>query len=321
VTGPSRLTLHLLSLVFAALILAFVLVRADPPAVWRALRGIETDTALTAVLLNLPVLACFVARSMLVLRRMGHMVPLRVLVPASIVGNVAGALTPAASGELLRAGALQRSGALSIDDALVLVAYERLLSTFLLVLSTGASLALVALPLGAGILVSTLCVAFALAPWLLATIFPRLPSPAAIRGEKLFARIGRYGLAMVGQIWALFRDVRLLISWSALTLLTFAIIALQFSLVARSLGEHVSLLDAWVAFGGSGVAAIASFVPFGLGVADGSLAALLSRTGIAFERATAIALMVRAVITLPLVVAVVFSYVVLLRTRVESASS
>jgi len=255
------------------------------------------------------------------LRRMGHTVPLRVLVPATIVGNVAGALTPAASGELLRAGALQRSGGLSLEEGLVLVAYERLLSTYLLVLSTLGCLALAELTLSAGITVAVLCAAFAFAPWLLATTFPRLPSPAAIPGENAIASVGRYAVAMVGQVWALFRNVRLLASWSALTLLTFAMISLQFSLVARSLGEDLGLVDAWVAFGASGVAAIASFVPFGLGVADGSLAALLSRTGIPFERATAVALLVRAAVTLPLVIAAVISYVVLLRTRVKSAST
>jgi uncharacterized protein (TIRG00374 family) len=321
VSNRSQLTLRLLSLAFAALVLAFVLLRADPPAVWRALRGVEAGASLAAVLLNVLVLGLFVARSVLVLGRMGHRVPLRVLVPASIVGNVAGALTPAASGDLLRAGALQRSGALSLEEALVLVAYERLLSTYLLVLSTGACLALVELPPGAGIGVVAVCVGVAALPWLLANVFPNVPSPKVIRGENVIARVGRYAVAMLDQVWTLLRDGALLLSWSALTLLTFAIIALQFSLAARSLDEDLSLLAAWVAFGGSGVAAIASLIPFGLGVADGSLAALLSRTGIPFDRATATALLVRAVVTLPLVMAAVVSYIVLLRTRVESHSS
>ena len=306
--------LKLVSVAVALLVLAFVLLTAHPREIWENLRGVDAGLLVLVALLNLPVCALFTLRSWLVLKRMGHDVPGAVLLPASVLGNVAGALTPAASGEILRATALQRSGGIALSDALTMVAYERLVSTYLLVLSTIACVALASLSMVAGVAVAVVCVALTLVPWLAATlILPRLPRADSINGVGLVAQGMRYGLAMVDAVRVLLKDLRLLLTWSVPTLASFALVALQFHLVARAAGAHLSFVDAWTAFGGSGVAAIASLLPFGLGIGDGSMAAIFARTGIALERGAAIVVLIRAAVTLPLVLLATLSYAYLSR--------
>lgn len=304
--------LRLLSFGVAALILAFVLITADPREIWQTLKAVQRGAIGAVILLNLPVLALFTARSLLVLRRMDHTMPLPVLASASVLGNVAGALTPAASGEVLRAGALQRYGALTLQDAIALVAYERLFSVYLLVLSTVACLALSGLSIGLGTAVAILCGAGGLFPWTLARfLVPRLPDPTVISGNGWLFTGLRYLLSMSAQVWALLKDLRLTLCWSSLTLVSFGLVALQFRLLARGAAADLSFLDAWVTFGASGIATIASLLPLGLGIGDGSIAAILHATGIPLDRSTAIAVLVRAAITLPLVLMAGASYVYL----------
>jgi uncharacterized protein (TIRG00374 family) len=308
--------LRLLSLGVAALVLAFVILTANPQEIWQALREVEPGPAGAVALLNLPVAGLFTLRSLLVLNRMGYSMPLRVLMPASVLGNVAGALTPAASGEFLRVTALQRSGGLLIADAIALVAYERLLSIYLLAVSTGVCLAISALPLAWAWASVVTGVGLVFLPWLVATfLLPRLPDPSIVKGSSWLARGSRYLLTMAGQVWLLLKHLPLFFAWSTLTLLTFAIVALQFHLVARSALVHLSFFDGWVTFGSSGFAAIISLLPLGLGFGDGSTAAVLHATGIPLDRAAAIAILVRATSTLPLILMAIASYLYLSRRR------
>ena len=312
---------RLLSLVVALVVLTFVIVTANPREVWETLKRVEPGTAVATMLLNLPVVALFTLRSRLVLDRMGYSVPLSVLAPASVLGNVAGALTPAASGELLRASALQRNAGLSFQDGLSLVAYERLFSTYLLALSTLACLAATSLAPAAGIAFALVCAGCALLPWALATFIVReLPSAESIRRPGLVFDVLRYVLGMAGQVWSLLKDLRLTAGWSTLTVLSFALVALQFHLAARSAGVELDLLDAWVTFGGAGLAAIASLLPLGLGIGDGSIAAIITATGVPFDEATAVAVLIRATVTLPLIVLAAASYFYLLRSAPASSS-
>jgi uncharacterized protein (TIRG00374 family) len=308
------------SIIVGIFVLLFIIVTAKPAEVWEALRDVKGTTAWAVILLNLPVVALFSLRSHLVLRRMGHRVPLHVLVPASILGNVAGALTPAGSGEILRATALQRSAGLRLGDAVTLVAYERVLSTYLLVLSTLACIAMTSLAPPTAAVVVVACSMLALLPWLFAmVVLPRMPGADAVTGSGLMHKVLRYGLQLAFEIRVLLTSAFLLVAWSLLTLATFAVIALQFELAARSIDVKIGLLDGWIAFGGSGVASIISLLPLGLGIGDGSIAAIIHEAGdVAFDRATATAVLIRATVTLPLIALAVASYFYLLRFNTAS---
>src|SRR3989304_2382233 len=63
-----------------------------------AFAGFGAGAAVAVVLLNAPVLGLLTLRSYLILRRLGYEVSLGPLLPMAILGNVAGALTPARSG-------------------------------------------------------------------------------------------------------------------------------------------------------------------------------------------------------------------------------
>jgi uncharacterized protein (TIRG00374 family) len=313
--GRSQRYFPVLSLVVAVVVVGLLLATADPRQVWQTLKSVDRAPAQAVVLLNLPALALLIARSILVLRRMGAPVALRVVVPASVLGNVAGALTPAASGELLRAAALQRGGELTFQAGLSLVAYERLLSSYLLAITTLVCLALSSLPVTVGITVAFLGAGCALLPWLVARfIAPTLPSATSVGGQGIVQRALGYLLGMANQVWSLLKDLRLTVYWSALTLATFAIVALQFRLAASSASADLSFVDAWAAFGVSAFAGILSLLPFGIGIGDGSTAAFLNVTGIPLEQATAIALLIRALVTLPLVIIAAGCYVFLTRS-------
>jgi uncharacterized protein (TIRG00374 family) len=321
--GATRSTGRILryaSAVLAIGVLAFVIVTAKPAEVRDALKDVEGSRPWLVIALNLVVIALFTARSQLVLNRMGHSVPLHVLIPASILGNVAGALTPGGSGEILRAAALQRSAGLRLGDAATLVVYERVLSTYLLLLSTLACLAISNLAAGLAIAIVIVCCLLVLLPWLSAVvILPRMPAPDRVDGTGLFAKVLRYGLQLASEIRILLMNAGLLVVWSVLTLASFGVVALQFQLAARSLNVPIDVLDGWIAFGGSGVASIISLLPLGLGVGDGSIAAIIQETGnVSFDRATATAVLIRATVTLPLIALAIASYLYLQRFTADS---
>jgi uncharacterized membrane protein YbhN (UPF0104 family) len=97
----------------------------------------------------------------------------------------------------------------------------------------------------------------------------------------------------------------------AVTLAIFAVIATQHWLLARSINADAGFVDAWLALGVSTIAAIASLLPFGVGVLDGSLAATLDRLGATLEQGGIVALLVRAAVTLPLILAAFACYLYL----------
>jgi len=322
-TGGVARYLRYFGAALALVVLTFVIVTAKPGEVWDSLRTVEGRTPWVIIALNLVVVALFTARSQLVLQRMGHTVPLHVLVPASILGNVAGALTPGGSGEILRAAALQRSAGLRLGDTVTLVVYERVLSTYLLVLSTLACLALSTLSAVLGAVVVALCCALVLLPWLCAVVvLPRLPTAEALQGGGFVRQILRFGLQLAAEIRVLLMNAPLLVAWSALTVISFGVVALQFDLAAQSLGVPIGLLDGWIAFGGSGVASLLSLLPLGLGIGDGSIAAIIQQAGdVPFDLATATAVLIRATVTLPLIGLAVVSYFYLLRFRTDSVKA
>src|SRR3972149_8643803 len=95
--------LRLATSLLAVPILALVLWRADPSELWRVLRHVDVGWLLLTVLLNLPIVAVASLRSLLILRRPGRPGLPRRLISSTVLGYVAGAVTPAGSGGLLGA--------------------------------------------------------------------------------------------------------------------------------------------------------------------------------------------------------------------------
>ena len=273
-----------------------------------------------AVLLNLPMLPLFALRGRLVLGRLGHRVSLVALLPVSVLGNVAGALTPGSMGDLLRTPFLRQRHDIPYADGLAAVLYERGFSLWILALSTGVATAWAATPTAAAAAVTAGGVALALAgPAAGARLLERLrgvlPADESDEPASFFARAGRSLGRSLDSLLLLLRDATATAAVSLLSLAIFALMALQTWFVVRALGLDVSLAEAGTALGASSLAGIATFLPLGLGTLDATLAALVGAAEGGFETGAAAAVLVRATVTLPLGIAAFASYLFLVAER------
>jgi hypothetical protein len=195
--------------------------------------------------LNVPIFLLAPLRSVLVLRRLDRRVSFRHLVPATVVGYIAGSFTPAASGDLLRAGALRATAGLELDRGIALILYERAISIYLLGGSVVTWLALRDLPEAGRVIAAIAFALGVLLPWAVGRfLLVHLPQPDGIAGAGRFATFARKLLAMAANVRFLLLDLPLLLAWSALTLAIFAVIALQLLCIARSIGADLTLGEA-----------------------------------------------------------------------------
>jgi uncharacterized membrane protein YbhN (UPF0104 family) len=294
---------------------------------WRArvwelgdtLRDFSPVTAAVVVLLNLPVIAVLAFRTHLVRRRLGHDASPLSLLPISALGNVAVVVTPGATGDIIRAPFLKGHHAVSYSDGIATIVYERAYSFSILCLSTVLVVAWNVAPTPLRIVIPFL--------WL-----PVLVLPLAAAGPLL--SLGAWaGGASTTRFWVmrplvralnlgegrwiralatLMRDLRLSLLFAGFTLAIIALVVLQLWLIADSLSISLSAGEASVALGASVVLGIASFLPLGLGVFDWTLTAVLERAGAAVASATAVAILYRATITLPLGLLGVLAYAYLI---------
>lgn len=294
--------IRLLQIALALLFVAFVVINSHPREAWQALRQVDEVMVVAAALLNIPVAMLATLRSGLIFQRLGHRIPLNVLVPTTVLGFVAGGLTPAASGELLRAGSLRDRAGVSLEDTVAVVVYERLLALYLMLVSAATLLGLHDLPLPGKILAGFGGLMLCALPWFLAVaILPRLPSRSETAPTGGPLRLVYFARGLIDQTGSLLRDAVLLARWSGVTILMFSLIAAQYWLLAASVADGISLPEAWLALAGSTLAGVLALIPLGLGVLDGTLATMLDRLGLTIEQGTIAALLVRAAVTLPLI--------------------
>lgn len=279
-----------------------------------AFRGARPLPLAGAVMLNAPLLGLVTLRSALALGRLGYALRRDVLFATVTLGFVAGSYTPGGAGELLRAGALQARGGVALRDGLALVTFERGLSFYLLGLTAAASAAPLLLPYALAGPVAALALGLALLPVAAGPLLARLPPPQGT--PHGFLALGLHQMRLLGgRLAHLLADRRLVLAWSALTLAAFGVIAAQFWLLSRGVSGDASGLEALAAFCISSAAGVVTLLPLGLGGADASLAAVLHRTGLVWEKALAVTALMRLAITLPLVIAAAASYVYLSALR------
>ena len=199
---------------------------------------------------------------------------------------------------------------MSVDDAVALIVFERGLSVYLLALGTLAAVFTMLLSPFVAAGACAACLAALALPFILAPLLDRLPE---LQGTALLATSINRLRPIAGQLRALLRSPGLLASWFATSAAVFALFALQYWILARSIENVVSLREMWIAFGVSQLAAIVTLIPLGLGAADASLAGILRRYGMTLEDGTAVAILVRATNTLPMILLAAASYVYLAR--------
>lgn len=288
-------------------VLGLLLWRAGPAQVWTTLTRLSLPALLLTLLLNVPVTAVRALRTRLVLDRLGHPVGWPSLVRAQLAGQTLSSLTPAASGDLVRAWLWRRDDDVPGTAGVAAVVYERIASLALL-LAAGA--ACFAPSIGGPGVVVAVCVGavlVALVPWTLAHV------PAARRaGSAVLAEAARLpglrgrarALQRMGDgVGELAGDGRLLLAFTAATLVVFVLSGLQVWLLVTGMGGAVGIAGAVGVYGLSQAGGSLSALPFGLGPADAIVVGMLLRTGTAFGVGTAVALLLRAAVTLPIALA------------------
>ncbi len=310
--GWRRVALYALAGVF----LAIVVWRSE---IWNAdetLRDVDPVLAALVPLASLAMVPPLALRGREALIVLGHRFSALSLAPITYYGNMAGFLTPASSGEILRPALFERAFGLPLAKGAAAVLYERIFSMYIMCLTGLAALAATGIlpaPLALGAILG-LAVLPALPYLLLTTLNIRFSSIKARLPIFLQARIGRLDEA-ADALDTLWRSPRLVVSFTLLSLLVFGAMMLQFWLVVEATGEHISLAQAWVALFTASLVGVASGLPLGLGATDATLISILSAYDVDVTAGAAIALLMRLLMNLPAGILALLMYVVTLRQR------
>jgi uncharacterized protein (TIRG00374 family) len=291
---------------------AVVIWISHPAAIVESLREADPVPLLGAFLLNVPVVALRAVRAQVVLRFLGHTVSFRSMLPVQLVGQTSSTLTPAASGDYLRAYLWRRQHDIPVRAGAAVVTFERLYSLFLLV-----ALALLLITLPRHGTIGWIGVALGLVAATLAPLVVELVTPASLERYAL-ARItsgrllGRYAsgaLEMADNLRRLLRSPQLLTLSSGITLTIYVLSGLQVALLIAGLGDTIRITQAVAVYAISQTAGILSTLPFGLGASDAIVVTFLAGYGLSVGESATVAVLLRGVSTLPLALAGLVAYV------------
>src|SRR5690349_1386677 len=222
---------------------------------------------LAALVLNVPVVWLRAFRAQVLVRQLEHRVPMRAMLPIQLVGQTSSTITPAASGDYVRAYLWRSSSGVPLRTGAAVVTFERLYSLFLLV---AVSILLIALPRHG--VIGWIGVAIGLAAATFAPLlFEMMPTTlerwalAKLSRGRLMNRFAEGATVMVDQFRNLMKAPVLLAVTSALTIVNFVVMGAQLWLVMLALSHRVPITQAVAANSTSQVAGIISTLPFGIG--------------------------------------------------------
>jgi hypothetical protein len=291
---------------------------------WEALAtGADWRLLAVVVALNLVVIGAWALRSERLMAAVGHPLPVLALVPIVSFANTVNNLTPASTGEALRALILRRRHGVPYGRSTAVILAERFWAIWIMAVTAGAAAVGTVAPAPAPLV--------ALA-WIAAIVTAFAPSIAYALGLRPASAVARFvapssppesldGTSAASatpeppsrrrRLAATLRDVdtslhaiavspAVATSFVALTAVVFATTALQLWLILLSLGQSISPVAAWAALGLATIAGVISALPFGLGAADVVMTGLLTIIGVPSSVAAAAALLLRATVTLPL---------------------
>lgn len=276
---------------------------------------------LATVALNLVVVLAWAVRSRDLMAAVGSPLGVRPLIPIVSFANTVNNLTPASSGEVLRAMILKRRHGVPYPNATAVILVERLWAIgimFTTALAAAVGTLTEAPPLVvAAAWIGAIVVAFAPALLYIAGL---RPGPIAARyaagGDGSLGRIRRLAghLASVDdRLTDVLIRPRRSIHFVLTTAIVFATFAIQLWLVLMALGVRIDPVAVWAAYGLAICAGVISALPFGLGATDLVLVILLGSLGVEAATAGAATLLLRLVTTLPLGILGTVSWVVLNR--------
>ncbi len=289
---------------------AAVIAISHPDKIWASLQQADLMPVLGALALNLPVIWLRAVRAQLIVRHLGHRVPMRSMVPIQLVGQTSSTITPAAGGDYVRAYLWRSSNGVPVRVGAAVVTFERLYSLFLMV---AVSVLLILFPRHGVI------------GWILVAIGLGIATVAPLLFELMPTSLERWALAKLGKgrVMGRFQEgasvmvdqfrklmkAPLLLAWtSALTLINFIAMGAQLWLVMLSLAHRVPITQAVAANSTSQVAGIISTLPFGIGSQDAILVTVFAGYGVTVSLAASAAVLMRATTTIPLALAGLAAY-------------
>ena len=317
VTGSARARIRSIArrpvagLVIGLAIATAVIWISRPASIWEGIQEADLAPLVAAVVLNVPIVLLRALRAQVALRFLGHRISLRSMIPVQLVGQTSSTVTPAASGDYVRAYMWRKAEGVPVRDGAAVVTFERLYSLFLLAV---VALLLVTLPrhglvgwtaVAAGLVVATL------APAAIELATPPALERWALRRITRGRLLGRFeegAIEMADNLRRLLRSPLILIQTSAITIAVFIFSGLQVMLLLTGLGDAIHITQAVAVYATSQVAGILSTLPFGLGAADAILVAVLSGYGVSVADSATAAVLFRAVSTLPLALAGLVAY-------------
>lgn len=288
--------------------------RTGPSRVAHSLGHADLLLLAAAVALNVPPVLLRSWRSHLVLERLDGHVPLWRLTTSQVIGLTLSGITPAASGDLIRAYMWRREDGVPVRVGALVVVFERVWSLLLMGL---LGLSMVAVQVGDWRLrlvaaVSWVCLGLpwlgnrlGLLPWGLG-LLTRLP---LIRRKASQLERSADEAALVAE------DLWLQAQFLVLSLLIFAFGGAQVWLLVIGVGGAVPLVATIGAYCLAQVGGAISSLPFGLGAGDALLVVVLLQAGLGAHQGAAVAILLRVATTLPLALAAAAAWAVTLPTR------
>lgn len=275
----------------------------------------DVTLLLAALVINVPVVWLRALRAQVMIRHLQFRVPMRSMLPIQLFGQTSSTVTPAASGDYVRAYLWRSSNGVPVRVGAAVVTFERLYSLFLLV---AVSLLLILLPRHG--VVGWIGVAIGLAAATFAPlIFETMPTNierwalAKLGKARFMNRFQEGATVMVDQLRNLMKSPVLLVSTSALSVLNFIAMGSQLWLVMLSLDHRVPITQAVAANSTSQVAGIISTLPFGIGSQDAILVTVFAGYGVTVALAASAAVLLRAATTVPLALAGLGAYLMIER--------
>ena len=261
-----------------------------------------------ALALNVVVVLAWAERSHSLMAAVGSPLGRASLIPIVSFANTVNNLTPASSGEVLRAMILRRRYAVPYSNAAAVILAERLWAIGIMLITAAAA--------AVGTIIGAPPVVVAIA-WIVALgacFAPPIAYSLGFRPGRLAAAFAEKGgdnpgklrrlaqqLALVDERLAvILTDPRRAIHFVATTALIFAVFTAQLWLVLDALGAPVGPVGVWAAYGLAICAGVVAALPFGLGATDVVLVVLLGAQGVDASTAAAAVLLLRIVATLPL---------------------
>ncbi|OLC03145.1 MAG: hypothetical protein AUI15_02735 [Actinobacteria bacterium 13_2_20CM_2_66_6] len=272
----------MLGLALAAAVIAV----SHPDRIWASLQQVELLPLIEALALNVPVVVLRAYRAQVVVAHLDHRVSMRHMMPIQLVGQTSSALTPAASGDFVRAYLWRRSDSVPLRVGAAVVMFERLYSLWLLI---AVSVLLITLP------------RHGVFGWVAVAVGLALGTVAPLLFELFPPAIEKWALAKVtrGRFFGRFADG------------------------AQGMMDHfralmrAPILLAWTSFISIAIF-ILSGVQIWLGSADAILVTLFAGYGVTVTLAATVAVLLRAVTTVPQALAGLAAYAMVQKGSTEA---